>query len=146
MSHPTSPDGEAEARAMTDQPAAPTPGPYEYHNTSINKHFWLISAAMPTQRKSAISGSRIRVAEIKHWGDKEPGESEANAELLAASWATAAERDRLSKALNDIAKGIVPAKEMPSLEQEPLQFQAQMWAWSQRRARAALDEARACDR
>ena len=26
MSHPTSPDGEAEGRAMTDQPAAPTPG------------------------------------------------------------------------------------------------------------------------
>ncbi len=132
MTEPTSPDGEAEARAMTDQPAAqPTPGPYEYHNTSINGHFWLISAAMPVQRKTAISGSRIRVAEIKHWGDKEPGESKANAKLLAAAPATAAERDRLKVALKDIVRGNRRCKSP-----------GEVMAWAQDLARAVLDEAR----
>ena len=72
-------------------------------------------------------------------------DSKAYAHLVAAAPETAAERDRLKainaellKALGDIAGGIGPADEMPSLDNPPDVFQSGMWGWSQRRARAAI--------
>ncbi len=51
--------------------------------------------------------------------------------------AAEAHADELAKALNDIAKGMVPTGEMPSLDDKH-EFRYQMWQWSQKRARAAL--------
>lgn len=52
----------------------------------------------------------------------------------------AGELDQLRQALYDISHGMVPAGEMPSLDQEPSEFRSQMWAWSQKHAREALGE------
>ena len=49
--------------------------------------------------------------------------------------------EELVKGLDDIAKGMVPAGEMPP-EGSPLEFRAGMWSWSQKRARAALVKAK----
>ncbi|KKN17813.1 hypothetical protein LCGC14_0961950 [marine sediment metagenome] len=51
---------------------------------------------------------------------------------------------RLKKTLNNIAKGMIGTGG-PSLELSPPEFQSQMWSWSQRQARAALDHCERCD-
>ena len=95
MSHPTSPDGEAGTRAMT---AEPTPGPYE---------IWGEDEQMPGVPCIEIGRGEIPSPEAKSLClvqstlDEQTDEfvltpeDWANANLLAASWATAAERDRL---------------------------------------------------
>ena len=47
--------------------------------------------------------------------------------------------EHLEKALNDIAQGMVPPGKMPSLDQDKYKFRAEMWSWSQERAREALN-------
>ena len=43
----------------------------------------------------------------------------------------------LEKALDDIARGMC-GSEMPSLDQDKYKFRAEMWSWSQKRARQGL--------
>ena len=74
---------EAEARAMTDQPTtAPTPGPY-----LVNADGDDILIEAP---------DNVPICDVFN-PDRTPEENLANAYLLAASWETAAERDRLVK-------------------------------------------------
>jgi len=54
--------------------------------------------------------------------------------VLKPEYAVAPE---LLKALDDIAKGMVPGAEMPSMDKTPLEFRSEMWSWSQKRAREA---------
>ena len=49
------------------------------------------------------------------------------------------ESKRMKSALDDIAKGMVPAGEMPSLDDKH-EFRYKMWQWSQKRAREGLGE------
>ncbi len=46
---------------------------------------------------------------------------------------------KLEKALDDIAKGMVPASEIPFLNDRTA-FRSAMWTWSQKRAREGLEE------
>lgn len=46
--------------------------------------------------------------------------------------------EKLEKTLDDIAKGVVPAGEVPSLEDKH-EFRYKMWQWSQKRAREGLE-------
>ena len=83
---------------MTDQPAAaPTPGPWEW---SIHDHSMATLHGPDMLRDHVLSSSpckacieRVKDGKWK-WG-RCTTPTEANAELLAASWGTAAERDRL---------------------------------------------------
>ena len=59
------------------------------------------------------------------------------ADLIKEARELVQENKGLRQALDDIAKGMVPAREMPSLDDKH-EFRYGMWQWSQRRARTAL--------
>ena len=93
---------------MTDQPAAePTPGPWEW---SVHDHSMatLHGPDMMRDHVLAVGPCRACIERVKDgewkWG-RCTTPTEVNANLLAASWATAAERDRL-KVVNE---GLVTA-------------------------------------
>ncbi len=77
---------------MTDQPAAPTPGPWTLETVKTSCGICHKIGPFPwtdTEKNHAC----IYVDDRMAW--KYGPELEANARLIAASWATAAERDRL---------------------------------------------------
>ncbi len=105
---------------MTDQPAAaPTPGPWDVDGTGCIRAkdypYDFVKLCSPWREGS--------------W-ENDP-EALANARLIAASWATAAERDRLLVALEDIVRGSHRCKSP-----------GELMTRAQNIARAALDEAR----
>ncbi len=105
---------------MTDQPhAEPTPGPWFVENHKIWHEGGL--ACIAEVFAGILGGSDSSdLSEAQ----------EANARLIAAAPATAAERDRLVKALEDIVKGTHRCKSA-----------GELFAWAQNIARAVLDEA-----
>ena len=101
---------------MTDQPAAPTPGPWEW---SIHDHSMatLHGPDMMRDHVLAVGPCRACIERVKDgewkWG-RCTTPTETNAKLLAASWATAAERDRLVV----VHEGLVKALERIPLSAE----------------------------
>ena len=86
-----------------------------------------------TARQCGIFAKDKLIACTGDKGDEEEMKEQiANAKLMA-------EAPNLLKALDDIAKGMIPA--LPPLDDKH-EFRYRMWQWSQDRARAAIDEAK----
>ena len=92
MTYPTSPDGDSEARAMTDQPAA-QPTPWE----------WVRVEDAGCVTEWTLEGPDVL---CRFWHDKPPSD---HALLLAAAPNTAAERDRLVKVNERLAGALALA-------------------------------------
>ncbi len=111
---------------MTDQPAAPTPGPYTTDPDFLHE--------------VVLGADGVMVADCNIL-PRDENINRANARLFAASWATAAERDRLVK----VNEGLVKALEALLRETELAgNANADDYGWPTviPQARAALDEAR----
>ena len=117
-----------QARAMTDQPAAvPTPGP------------WHISKA----GHNTVWADGVLVADCDSLDPRHPpaDQIEANCQFIAASWATAAERDPLVKALDEAVQRFATIQRAAENGRATDEI-AHMTCLSLQRVRAALTEAR----
>ena len=114
---------------MTDQPAAPTPGPWRAKQQRWNH--WTIHDQGIKQIATCIAGTSRRQPDID--------EVKANARLIAAAPAAAAERDRLKMVNEGLVKALETLRPMCGAPHD--YTIADVWK-AQRFADAALDEAR----
>ena len=118
---------------MTDQPAAPTPGPYRLGGSDFMAPLKDMTFNSPLNIVSERSGVVVYIASMHANGDI--GKRIANAKLLAASWATAAERDRLKVVIGGCVKAL--ERLVSDQHEHPVGC---LCPWCN--ARTALDEAR----